>query len=547
METEIKTTQMFYGLPNIIKLLIVLSLVLGLFFRFYALDKKVYSNDETFSTLLIFNHDLSEILKQSFDGPVIGIEDLQKYQQINTQKTLYESLKQMLSKPYVFPPAYPMLTRLWTELWTQFFNNPMAIQRSFSALISTFALFFIYWLCQELFQNNMVAWITVSLVAVSPFHIQYAQVVRPYSLLTAVTLLSSTCLLKAIRLNSKLSWMIYMLTVFLGLYSNLLFGFVIIAHSAYVLIIKNFNLKDPIIIYYLITLFGGVLSFIPWFLMFILAPSNLFAYSVEQVVHSLPLPSLIVIWIRNIVGIFFDVYDPWIEFTKAFKILGILSPLIFLIVSFSIYLIFRKTTKEVWLFIFTLVGFTGVIFIITDLMFGGSVSTRIRYLTPSVLGIEIAVAYLIYSQLIANSYLQRKLGKVLFLVLMLSGIISCGVISQAESWSAFGSPSYPIIARTINQSTRPLVIADNLGRALTLSYLLDSKVSFQLLRQPKTVKIDDNYSDVFLLETSENLNRRFEKEENYQRKVISKFSRNSPKISNVWRLEKDQKLLELKI
>lgn len=64
------------------KLLVIIALVIGVFLRFYNLDGKLYSNDETFSTTNIFGRDVAEII----DTQIVSVEELQSYQQFNPKK-----------------------------------------------------------------------------------------------------------------------------------------------------------------------------------------------------------------------------------------------------------------------------------------------------------------------------------------------------------------------------------------------------------------------------------------------------------------------------
>ncbi|MEG3987264.1 hypothetical protein QUA13_08880 [Microcoleus sp. S28C3] len=48
-------------------------------------------------------------------------------------------------------------------------------------------------------------WIAVGLLAVSPLHVLYAQEARPYCLWPALILISCASLLRAMRLETKLS------------------------------------------------------------------------------------------------------------------------------------------------------------------------------------------------------------------------------------------------------------------------------------------------------------------------------------------------------
>jgi uncharacterized membrane protein len=55
-----------------LQFLIIVLLVLGVFFRFVNLDRKVYWDDETITSLRVSGYTLEEMSQQVFDGSVIG-------------------------------------------------------------------------------------------------------------------------------------------------------------------------------------------------------------------------------------------------------------------------------------------------------------------------------------------------------------------------------------------------------------------------------------------------------------------------------------------
>ena len=101
----------------------------------------------------------------------------------------------------------------------------------------------------------------VVLVSVSPFHVLYSQEARQYSLWTVIILLSSGMLLRALSSRTKFLWILYAVTVALGLYIHSLFALVITAHGVYVIgihlnevSIKPFRLPRQLISYLIATL-----------------------------------------------------------------------------------------------------------------------------------------------------------------------------------------------------------------------------------------------------------------------------------------------------
>jgi uncharacterized membrane protein len=526
---------------NFLKILIVVAIIAGIILRFYNLDGKLYSNDETFSTTYIFGRDLAQggMLEQR----IVTIEELQNYQRVNPNESLPESINRIINRPYVFPPLYAILMQLWSRLWIDYSGSPAVVTRSLSVLISLFSLIGMYWLCWELSGSKTFAWIGTALIAISPFHLQYAQIVRTYSLTTVAILLSSASLLRSIRLNTKSSWIIYAATVTFGFYSNLLFAFVAIAHGAYTILREKLQVTKTVKLYLIATIIGFSL-FLPWFILFVSKP-GLLGYSVAQPVsQKLSLISLIKTWIWNIRPIFIDLNDPWREFTKYFQILQkILSPLIILLVGFSLYFVLGNFSKSVRIFTFCFLVFGGGLLMAKDAFLGGTFSVRLRYMIPYVLGLEIAVAYFICSQIESTVSLKKKLGEITLSILIVAGILSCVIIAQAESWSAFGAPDYPNIARKINQiEARPVVIFEDWGDALTMSYMLNSNVFCHLTKRGDFYLIErkedlyNQFSDIIVFKPSKNLVDQLKKHP--ELKVAPLFEEKKSKISNVWKIKK---------
>src|SRR3712207_1759748 len=144
-----------------------------------------------------------------------------------------------------------------------------------------------------------------------------------------------------------------------------------------------------------------------------------------------------------------------------------------------------------------------------DLIAGGQRSTVTRYLIPCFLGMQLAVAYLLATQITSRSgkIWQQKLWQVVMLAVITVGVLSGVCISQSPVWwTKADDNTHHQIARSINQSRQPLLVSDTLFvRVLSLSHHLDKKVKFQLVAEPTLPKIPDNFSDVFLYKPSQTL------------------------------------------
>jgi len=354
--------------------------------RFVNLDRKVYWNDEVFTSLRISGYTQAKFIQQTFNGREIGVKDLQKFQRPNSEKGLSGTIEGLATEEPQHPPLYFIIGRFWVEL----FGNSVTVTRSLSALISLFVFPGIYWLCSELFRSSLTGWVAIALVAVSPFHVVYAQEARQYSLWTVAILLSSALLLRSMRLNTKLNWGMYALSVVFGLYTFPLSAFVVISHAIYIAVIEKFQLNKKTINYGIATAIG-FLAFMPWL---IIMAINLRAIQDTTGSSNIKtsLLSLFKQWAHNIKLVFVTIDMSWY-----------LTPLVLILVLYALYFVWRTTPKQIWLFIFSLILVMALALILPDLILGGQRSGAVnaRYFIPCYLGIELAVAHLLATGIIS--------------------------------------------------------------------------------------------------------------------------------------------------
>jgi uncharacterized membrane protein len=529
-----------------LKFLIVIILITGIFFRFTNLDYKVYSFDESITSLRISGYTWTEMVQQDFQGKIISVEELQrKYQQINPEKSWLDTVKGLATEEPQLPPLYFILARFWVQL----FGPQVANVRSLSAWISLLVFPSIYWLCWELFRSTSVGWVAVTITAVSPFHVLYAQEARPYMMFAVLVLLSNAMLLRAIALQktpatfksrSKLSkavWSIYAIALTLGLYCSLLFFIVILAHGIYVIITENLRLSQTLMAYLLASA-AATLIFLPW--IFVLV------YNSPKIAATVGLPhfslsvmsslkSLILITCRNFVDTHWagGIIKLGASNTNDLMRL-IVAVILMLAIAYSIYFICYSTPKRVWLFVLTAIAITAIVLIAV-----GGVADR--YLVPYILGIQLAVAYLFTAKIVATTNpRQQKLWQLGLIALISSEIVSCAVSSQSQLWwnKYPSSTKYnPQVAAIVNQAQKPLLIShggNNLtGKIMSISYLLKPQTQLLLAVKPEQVKIPDGFSDVFIYRSTKLLQFELEKVQKY--KIIPIYK---PGDVWLWRLEK---------
>lgn len=508
-----------------LRFFLIVVLILGVFFRFVNLDQKVFWGDETLSSYRIAGYTANEILESVYTSREIGVEELLKYQRLNPNRSLTDTLKVLATEAPNHPPLYYIMARFWE----QGFGYSVALKRCLPALISLFVFPLLYWLCLELFESSLTGWVALALVAVSPIHVLYAQEVREYSLWTVTVLLSCASLLYALRVNTKWSWSIYALALALALYSHLFSALTAVGQGIYVVIIERGRWSKRLKAY-LLAATAGVLIFLPWIAIFFNNESQA-SKKWGWIVQDLPPLHFYQTWVTNLVRGFFDVQfrnnDPFdIQLGFEQPLTYLILPILLLVV-YAIYFLLRKTPSEVWLFVLLLMASTTLPLALPDLISGGKRSTIARYQLPSYLGIQLAIAYLLSTKLSAIYLvkLQQNLWRFITSGLVLCGVISCVFIAQADTWWTKYTDYYnPQLALLINQSNSPLLCSEsNYDRILSLSHQLDPKVRLQLVASPlldpkvrlrllknpqevaeiprdKLPELSGKFSDIFLLE-----------------------------------------------
>ncbi|MCC5641899.1 hypothetical protein LC607_02755 [Nostoc sp. CHAB 5824] len=529
---------------------LVIVLVLGIFFRFTHFEYKVYWYDDAITSLRASGYTQEEVVQHFSVKSVVSVTELQRYQRPDGTRSVIDVVESLAKEDPQHPPLYYGLANFWFHS----IGSSVALARLLPALLSLLVFPCIYWLCQELFvetgifASKLPTWLTIGLIAVSPFHVLYSQESREYSLWTVTTLLASAALLWAIRVKTRTSWGIYTLTLVLNLYTFLLGGLVAIAHGVYVIIIYGFRHRKTLKSY-LVASLVGFLIFLPWAWVVIINQSQAKKGINSLFIYTLKTSELKNIWIQHLGRIFFDInQEPWDFYVHR---------ILLILILYAVYYLCRQTPISVWLLIILLAGVSTLPLMVPDLIFGGIRSTKSRYLIPGLLGVQIAIAYLLGINL-ANPSLKswhQKFWQLLLVILVSGSILSCAVSSQATVWYNKENNGENIaIAKIVNQTTDPLLISDAVvGHILSLSYSLNPNV--QILLQPsKTFKVYlppveelERFSNVFLYRNnpSKVWLKELAKQQNYKFEPIvfgfAKWSKDQPVL---WRVTPILKKLE---
>ncbi len=529
--------------PSWLRFLMIVLLVMGILFRFFNLDSKVFWHDETYTSLRISGYTINQAKQQLFNNRVIGEESFAQFQGVNPEKSLNDTIMTLAKEDSQHPPLYYVIARLWMQI----FGNSVTAIRSLSACISLLVFPCVYWLCRELFNVPLsVPGVAIALIAISPIHLVYAQEAQEYILWLVTILLSSASLLQAMRLESQdvkgrqqpdlfAIWSIYAVTLAISLYTFLWSAFVAVAHGIYVIITAKCQLTETVRTYLLASLIA-FLAFMPW-LTIVSGEFFKFLISADKTTTQLSLMPIFPFLMMQLSRIFFD-----IDLRSDNLLNYLITPVFLTLVGYSIYFLCRTTNYKVWFFLITLIVVPALPLILPSLIAGGVQASTEPYLIPSYLGIQVTVAYLLATQLYNRSMSRQSIWQIIMGLVIICGLISSKVSSQAETWWNKGmSYDNSQVAQIINQSTRPLLISDalgnNYGNVFSLSYLLEPKVRFLLVNSQKIPKIPDGFTDVFLFNPSETWHEKIEKKYKLKTDIVC-----SDNYYSVWKLATSPKL-----
>jgi len=473
--------------------LLVVCLVIGVFCRFVNLDRKLYWHDENFTSMRISGYHEAQVVQAIRDAGIVDMAYIKQFQAPNPERNVTDTIKALTIDGPQHPPLYYSMAHYWVRV----FGGSVTSARAFPVVISLFALPAMYWLLWELFQAPLVGVIGVIFMAVSPFHVLYAQESRQYSLWTVLILVAGAALVRAMRSRQPSHWLIYAISQAALLYTTALSLFVVFSNGVYALFREGGRLTQPFR-QFLVAAALGFVAFLPWFYVLITnrgQVNDTLNFGAEK--WSINVSDILKSLTRLPGRIFFDLNlntgDPAI-----FTILQrLFTPAVLLLTAYAFFYLIRKTSRQVWLFPVTLTGVYGGLMLLQDLLArgqGGGGSTMPRYMVPCFLGIQVAIAYLLGQQLVTSSVpgsqrrfeVGRKFWQGVFAILLTASVVSSFVTTQAQVWWTKGSIGLKAIYPTadyINQTQNPLLLSDAVSwDLLMMSYLL--KPETKVLSKP---------------------------------------------------------------
>jgi uncharacterized membrane protein len=333
-----------------------------------------------------------------------------------------------------------------------------------------------------------------------------------------------------VRLRGWLNWAYYSIAIAIGFYTHPFFSLTLIGHGVFIiscwLFVKKRKLRSHLTnSQFFLAVTAALILYLPW--IYVLATNLQRASSTTDWTRVSPgLLYLAKLWTLSFTALFFD-FD--FGFDNIWTYLLRLPFL--LLIAAALYKICSKTSNSTKLFILTSIVVPFLILALPDIILGGKRSAVSRYLISCFPGVQLAVAYLIAS----NLKTHQRFWQVVLAGVFTASIASCTLSAVSDTWwskdlSYFNAE----VARNINKEAianrsikDTIVISDrgndftNMGDLLSLSYLLDKDVRLILLSQSPDIEMLNKYSAPLVFRPSEKLRSAFKRNQRRLEPVLA--------------------------
>jgi hypothetical protein len=467
--------------------------VIGAVLRFVDLDKKEFWHDECETTLVLSGLSESQLWLTLSKGTVHADELLQ-FQKIGSDSTP----KKMLAVLEKDEPGHTPLFYLLEYLVGLLFGCSPLAMRFLSVLFGVLQLPVVFLLAREVWESEEMAWLSTALASLSPTLIYFSQEARDYSLELLMLFLSSLCLLRALRLQTTRSWIIYSVSLAVGFYSSLFMFVVAVGHFIFINLTAKLKFKERLLPF-AFSLTTTAILFSPWLAQMEKNQDN-FNQSHAWLNNPVPITALIKVWTAipsKAIALYGEATSTMDSALLAITIFQIISLLAAIILSFK--------NKKILLLISLGVAWYAV-FAMPDLSAGGIRSVPFRHQTPAIASFLLLTPALLKvffdSQVKALRILGLAFCAVLLAVEMQSSIyvVDCSTFPDKSIRQRYLRP----VAEMVNAENSPIMLEQtgaNSCEILALSHLLkpDAKIYTHAY---KTAAVVPEEKQVFLFNPS---------------------------------------------
>lgn len=479
-----------------VKRVAIAAVAVGLVLRFANLDRKVYWHDEAYTSLRVAGYVGPAVEKAVTDRPDLTAAELLRYQQMPSTPSLADSWLALANNPE-HPPLYYLLAHGWGRLFGASIGGYRAIATIFGAI----AIAMMFWLGRQLFPAQpAIAWVTVTLLAVSPLQLIYSQEAREYTLWAVGLLVAHGTLVRAMRQDTASAWIAYGLALGLAWYGSLMTVLLGLSHVTYVILSQvgpmagfKSDQKPPSLKTWMSFVLANGLGlglFAPWLWVIVEYWGRLRTVT-AWANEPRPLEYLAQFWGLHYSSMVVDFNAP---LSHPFTLFG--PPLVLLLLGLGLGHIWRTQPRSVALFLSCGLLVPPLVLIGGDVARSSQFSGTTRYFFPSLLLLPLAIAPLLTHWLTSSQKISKTLGATLLALLLAVGMTSGVANNRAQTWwnKTIGYSNLQV-ANYLNQVPKPMVLLGAngiaLGEALSLSHYLQPDTALWLLPEPEMPALDN--------------------------------------------------------
>ncbi len=470
--------------------LLLIALGLALLLRLDDVGHKIFGGDETTTALRISGFSNADMHRLA-DARPHSFRYLERYQSPNSARTWRNTIQALAVSEPQHPPLYYLVLRSWVKV----FGSSVAAMRIPSAIIGALCVMATFWFCMELFGSTLPSLLAAFLAAVSPFYVAYSRQAREYSLFTLTLILASAALIRAVRTNSPLWFFAYAILVAVGLYCQLFFLCIVVAHVFYVLR-EAPKVAQSRAIYALLL---SLILYVPWLASAFAHWGNI-SNDMAWAGGYYPLKFLFIRWLFNLGAVFFDA-----EFRYPGTAVALVP--IFALIIYA-FVALRHATKASRTLIVSLAIVPIVLVAVKDATAGTILSAQARYLAPTWTAVALTVAHLFSRSIVHPVGLRSvKIWYAGFLALFVGGLLSnLSSVHQRSWWDSDQQANAPEISQVVSRSAHPLLIAQqNFAGVFTLLHYMKNNVTILILPPNLTPEMLPGFSNYYALSPSEAL------------------------------------------
>jgi uncharacterized membrane protein len=468
---------------------------LGTWFRFSHLQTKYYFYDEVYSALHAAGYTVAELSAYDPQRSITAGEFVQIFQMPGAERGPADTVRVLAITDASHPPLYYLLERGMEEA----LGDSIAARRTLAAVAGLLLLPAVFWFCIELFGTALAGWLTLAVVALSPYQVVFSQQVREWTLFELLAVLTAALMLRALRGDRTLPWVAYAIALVLMLYSAILSVFALLGLSLFVLLRSASYGRRSVRAFWIASCVGFA-AFVPWLASLALHWREATRTN-QWAAAALPLKLYVAKLAFTASAVFFDA-----EYLNV-RLAGVL-PFVALAAGFAVWLFVRDAQRDGKSLVFCLFGTTAAGFVLTDAVLRASRAAQPRYLVLASLAAEIGVACGLALGLAEGSRRTRAAASLAVILLAEAASTAVGCV-QRSWWSNNEAAEVSIAAQRLGPE-RDIVVLTNPFAGLQLADALppNAFLAFDLASalhsgQPVLYAFDPNPESLAALRASE--------------------------------------------